>query len=425
MKYQAQVLTLLHDGKGHQGFECTLALCQERFYWNTMFQDVTNYVKTCPHCQTVKVDYMDPKTKLGTIIANNPMDLLCIDLTKVDPLKSGKENILVLTDAFTKFIQVLVTPNQKALTVAKLLVDKWFYVYGIPAQIHSDQGWCFDNQIMKHLYALYSIEQSTTMPYNPRGNAQCERFNCTMMGLLTSLSKEQKDNWPLHLPSLVFVYNAMPHSTTGYHPYELMFGCKAFTICNAWLRLADYNDNYLQSKCEWVNQQHELILAANRHALKRIKQSVEKTVTQAGGKDLEIPIGNLVLLYDHLEGQNKIQDDYKSELFVVESKHQDPNVYNIKPLCAKGPVHTVNWQQLFDLQKSPGDNLLHPAPDTYLPLVLTKKSQNTKTAQLSHPYGTWSTTKVDSASLTSSYEDEESSGVNSNLFNCVATKLWR
>ena len=265
------MLKLLHDGQGHQGLERTLALCQERFYWYTMFQDVTNYVKTCPHCQTVKGDYTDPKTKPGTIIANNPMDLLCINFTKVDPSKSGKENILVLTDAFTKFSQAFTTPNQKALTVAKILVDKLFYVYGIPTRIHSDQGRCFDNQIMQHLYALYGVEQSTTMPYNPCGNAQCEQFNHTMIGLLTSLSKEQKDNWPLHLPSLVFAYNAMPHSTTGYQPYELMFGCKAPTICDAWLRLADYDDKYLQSKCEWVNQQHELILAVNRWALKRIK----------------------------------------------------------------------------------------------------------------------------------------------------------
>ena len=148
-----------------------------------------------------------------------------------------------------------------------------------PHMIHSDQGWSFDNQIMQHLYALYGIEQSTTMPYNPRGNAYCERFNRTMIGLLTSLSKEQKDNWPLHLPSLVFAYNAMPHSTTGYQPYELMFGRKAPTICNAWLRLAEYDDKFLQSTCEWVNQQHELILAVNRRALKRIKQSAEKSVS--------------------------------------------------------------------------------------------------------------------------------------------------
>ena len=116
---------------------------------------------------------------------------------------------------------------------------------------------------MQHLYALYSVEQSTTMPYNPHGNAQCEWFNCMMIGLLTSLSK-QKDNWPLHLPSLVFVYNATLHSTTRYQPYELMFDHKVPTICDVWLRLADYDDKFLQSKCEWVNQQHELILAANR-----------------------------------------------------------------------------------------------------------------------------------------------------------------
>ena len=128
------------------------------------------------------------------------MDLVCIDFTKVDPSKDGKENILVLTDAFTKFSQAFVTPNQKAITVAKLLVDKWFYTYGIPARIHSDKGCSFDNEIMSYLYGMYGVEQSTTMPYNPHGNAPTERMNCTLITLLKSLPKEQKSNWPLHLP---------------------------------------------------------------------------------------------------------------------------------------------------------------------------------------------------------------------------------
>ena len=100
-----------------------------------------------------------------------------------------------------------------------------------------------------------------------------------------------------------------------------MFGHKAPTICNVWLGLKDYNDSYLQSKCEWVNQQHDLILITNRWTLKKTKQSVEKSVSQAGGKTLDIPIGNLVLLCDHPEGQNKIQDNYKNKLFVMDSKH--------------------------------------------------------------------------------------------------------
>ena len=105
-----------------------------------------------------------------------------------------------------------------------------FCVYGIPACIHSDITHSFDNEIMSHLYAMYRVEQSTTMPYNQHGNALTERLNHTLIGLLKSLSKEQKSNWPLHLPSLVFAYNAMLHVTTGYQPYELMFGYKAPTI---------------------------------------------------------------------------------------------------------------------------------------------------------------------------------------------------
>ena len=120
------------------------------------------------------------------------------------------------------------------------------------------------------------------------------------------------------------LYNAMLHDTTGYQPYELMVGCKAPTICDAWLRLVNYHDKFLQSKCAWLNQQHELILAANRWALKRIKTSAEKPVSWVGGKALKIPLGNLVLLHDHPEGCTKIQDNYKSELFIMELKHQDP-----------------------------------------------------------------------------------------------------
>ena len=198
-----------------------------------MFQDVTKYVKECPQCQIAKGDYIKPNAIPGVIIANNPMDLMCIDFTKVDPSKDGKENILVLTDVFTKFSQAFVTPNQKVITVAKILVDRWFYVYDIPAHINSNKGHSFHNEVMSHLYAMYGVEQSTATPYNPCGNAPTERLNHTLIGLLKSLPKEQKSNWSLHLPSLVFAYNATLHDTTGYQPYELMFGCKAPTICNA------------------------------------------------------------------------------------------------------------------------------------------------------------------------------------------------
>ena len=174
--------------------------------------------------------------------------LLCIDITKVDIAKGGKENVLVLTDAFSKYSQAFVTSNQKALTVAKLLVDKWFSVYGIPSRIHSDQGRSFENEIIAHLCRMYGVRQSTTTPYNPHGNSQCKHFNRTLFGLMQSLDQEQKPNWPIYLPSLVFVYNATPHSTTGLQAYELMFGHKAPMPCDNWLGLRHYEPGCLSLK---------------------------------------------------------------------------------------------------------------------------------------------------------------------------------
>ena len=188
-----------------------------------------------------------------------------------------------------------------------------------------------------------------------------------------------------------------------------------------------------------MNQQHKLILAVNRWALKRMKMSAEKSVSRAGGKALSIPIGNLVLLCDHPEGRNKIQDNYKDELFVVESQHQDPNVYTIKPLNGKGPMHKVNWQQLYDLQKTQGsDQPSHPAPNTILPTLLVKKpTRGLGTPQQTHPYGTRSKTQTNtilqspsedeaepSLTLEPSLEDTENPGVMGNLINHLSTKLW-
>ena len=117
-----------------------------------------------------------------------------------------------------------------------------------------------------------------------------------LQNLLKTLPKDQKCNWPAHLSALVFAYNAMPHSTTGYQPYQLMFGCKAQTPGNNWLGLFQYDCSESISKASWVQQQYELVWAANQWALRSIQQSMQKSAGRLNQKSLEIPEGNLVLL---------------------------------------------------------------------------------------------------------------------------------
>ena len=168
------VLQSLHDDNGHQGAQHVIELLRSKVYWPSMFADTDRWLAQCEWCHIAKGDYTEPKTQQGTLTASQPLELLCIDFTKADPSKGGKENILILTDAFSKFSQAFVTSSQKAIIVAKLLVEKWFSIFGVPAQIHSDQGRSFDNEIISHLCKMYGIQQSTTTPYNPRGNAICE-----------------------------------------------------------------------------------------------------------------------------------------------------------------------------------------------------------------------------------------------------------
>ena len=170
-----------------------------------------------------------------------------------------------------------------------------------------------------------------------------------MFGLLKTLTKEQKSDWPLHLPVLTFDYNETPHSTTGFQPYELMFGRKAPAPCNNWLGLRQYNDDKSISKIVWVDKQFEKIVQANKRVLKSIQARAKVNEKMSGDKDLDIPIGNLVLLRDHPEGRNKIQDNYKPDLFEVTGKHPDTNAYFVKPLDRKGPIKQVNRRQMFNL----------------------------------------------------------------------------
>jgi hypothetical protein len=66
------------------------------------------------------------RTLMGHLITEQPLSVLAIDFTLLERSSDGKENVLVMTDVFTKFSLAVPTKDQKASTVAKVLVKEWF-----------------------------------------------------------------------------------------------------------------------------------------------------------------------------------------------------------------------------------------------------------------------------------------------------------
>ena len=101
-----------------------------------------------------------------------PVELLCVDVLKVEPSEGGFEYILVATHHFTKYSEAFPCRNQTANTTAKPLFDNFFIHYGFPLKLHSDQGHNFESATIKALCELAGIKKTQTTPYHAMCNGQ-------------------------------------------------------------------------------------------------------------------------------------------------------------------------------------------------------------------------------------------------------------
>ena len=171
------------------------------------------------------------------------MDFLSLEMSA-----GGYENILVITDHFTRYAQALPSKNQTAKTTARLLFDNFICHYGFPARLHSDQGRNFESQVIKELCSIANIEKSRTTPYHPMGNGMPERFNQTLLNMLGTLEDHQKSDWKSYVPSLVHAYNSTRHESTGYSPHFLMFGRHPRLAVDAFLGIRPESASQDQTK---------------------------------------------------------------------------------------------------------------------------------------------------------------------------------
>ena len=320
-----QVVDEIHGNPlgGHLGLRKTLAKVKARFYWCGITADVRSFIKTCTLCQKRKSPPRKRKAPLQQTRVGAPMERVAIDLMGPLPVTdSGNQWILVVGEYHTKWMEAYAIKDAKATTVAKKLVDEFICRFGVPMELHSDQGSNFESQVFSEVCNLLKINKTRTTPYNPKSDGLVERFNKTLMNIVAMLlhETEGQKNWDEHLPFATSAYRATPQESTGETPNMMMLGRE--------IRLPiDLTTSSLEDEEDLDGTDYAQQLRSKfRNAHKRAKECLDKSAVRQKkaydrkSENHQLQVGDFVWLHDPARKKGispKLQLRWKGPYLVV------------------------------------------------------------------------------------------------------------
>ncbi len=147
--HRAALLEVLHGGQAHVGIGKTAALCKRRFYWPRWRVDVYDTVMACVPCRRALGPPGHRRQCLARYLVGSPFAR--VEMDHYGPLTDsvgGHRYILVVVDCFTKWVEMIPVADTEAKTTARALIDGWISRFGVPDELHCDQGRGFESGLM-------------------------------------------------------------------------------------------------------------------------------------------------------------------------------------------------------------------------------------------------------------------------------------
>ncbi|XP_062558191.1 uncharacterized protein K02A2.6-like [Armigeres subalbatus] len=185
-----QFIEKLHTA--HLGIDYTLRAARESLYWPGMSEQITNYIRNCEVCMTFGRS-QSRKPMMSHPIPDYPFQRVNIDLGEV--MQDGKKNqIMVIADSFSDFIEVDFLRNAKTRSIVKICKGH-FARHGTPEVVVTDNGPQFDNAEWRKFQLEWGFSHVTSAPYHAQGNGKSESAIKTMKQLFRKCSRSGTDFW--------------------------------------------------------------------------------------------------------------------------------------------------------------------------------------------------------------------------------------
>ena len=296
-KYRDELLAVSHSciSSGHLGVNKSKQRLQAHFYWPKLYRDVADYVKRCKICQLTsplqtkeRVPLQPMTPELDTL----PFSSISIDCVgpQLNQTARGNRYLLCILCNSTKYLQVYPLRNLRASSICDKLLSFWCSV-GLPKEIFCDQMSSFKSELMAAVTDKFGIDMRYSAVYHSQSHGGIERAQRTLEDMLRKFVANWSNDWDRHVQFLQFAYNSATHSSTGFSPFELVYGRKVSTPL-ALQRQSWENNDFAENtlKVPVAKYMHELcgkiqtmLHASHEHMSKagqRMKTNFDKQSTE-------------------------------------------------------------------------------------------------------------------------------------------------
>ena len=222
------LLYIAHDipASGHLGTRKSLDRLIRHFWWSSIQTDVRDYVRTCHKCQCLGKGAKKVVAPLHSMpVVTEPWSVCAIDIVGPLPVckDTGNRFILTILDLCTHYPEAVPLKQHTARDVALALANVFSRV-GFPEQILSDLGTDMTSEIMQIILNDFNIGHLRCSAYHPMSNGAVEKYNGCLKSSLKALTERFPESWDSALCWVLFGYREVVNETTGFSPFELLFG---------------------------------------------------------------------------------------------------------------------------------------------------------------------------------------------------------
>ena len=285
---------------GHQGRKRTYAAVSRKFWWPSMRADVGRWVKACRACKARKTPRPLRSGIPATIMAHSPWEELSLDILGAScETSSGFKYILTCQCLFSRWAVAIPLRTRKAKEVGEAIMNHVLCRFGRPKRMRTDEGKEFVNAGLRYMCKRWCIDHLSTGGYQSQANP-VERWHRYVNSSMTALSDAFGKDWDTYLQVVVFNYNVSVCESTGYSPYELMFGRPQGLLQDVQSDMSrakapDACDNMAQDLSVTMEKAYEFVRETQLKAAERNRQRRLATQYQ---KDLEFDVGDLAMFWE-------------------------------------------------------------------------------------------------------------------------------